>query len=198
MTKPQYTTEELQYEEWRLIKDFPEYEISNLGRVRRAVDRIMGRRIAVAGEILKPYQMKNGYYAIKFKRHTIQKHFLIHRLVAIAFIDNPTQESCVNHVDGIRWNNRYTNLEWCSQATNMYHAAKMLKSMAHGSSHYRAVLTEKLVIDIHELRMQGFRPSRIARILGIHVRHIDNVVKRRAWMHVLEKLSTDYPPVKLE
>lgn len=52
----------------------------------------------------------------------VRRNVRVHRLVALAFIDNPLNKPYVNHIDGNKLNNHYTNLEWCTDSENMHHA----------------------------------------------------------------------------
>lgn len=92
------------------IKGYPNYQVSNLGRVWSKKRQIY----------LKPLKNNSGYLQVcltaingKLKRE------LIHRLVALTFIDNPNNYPCVNHKDENKENNTQTNLEWCSRSYNI-------------------------------------------------------------------------------
>lgn len=94
-------------EVWRDVKDFPQYRVSNLGRVYSLKTK----------KILKPHPDKKGYLRVKLwekKGYT----FKVHRLVAQAFIDNPQNLPQVNHKDENKQNNRVNNLEWCDNSYN--------------------------------------------------------------------------------
>lgn len=64
----------------------------------------------------------NGYERVTLWKDGEGKHFLVHRLVAKAFIPNPNNYEMVNHIDGNKRNNNVENLEWCSASHNMKHA----------------------------------------------------------------------------
>lgn len=84
------------------------------------------------GTILKPYNNKAGkgyLYVCLYNGHIKQGAYGIHRLVAMAFIPNPTNKSHVNHKDGNTMNNHVSNLEWVSPLENVVHACKVLKVM---------------------------------------------------------------------
>lgn len=74
---------------------------------------------------LKGYVNNNGYkcvdlYDINSKRHKL----IVHRLVAITFLDNPLNKATVNHIDGVKLNNAVDNLEWATYSENILHARK--------------------------------------------------------------------------
>lgn len=110
-------------EEWRAIKDFPDYEVSNMGRVR-SKDRYRpyrhGLRL-VKGIIMKTYANPHrcGYHQIVLSDHAKHYKFEVHRLVAEAFIPNPENKPQVNHIDCNPQNNRVDNLEWVTAKENM-------------------------------------------------------------------------------
>jgi hypothetical protein len=68
-----------------------------------------------------------NYFAIKHKTTKKQINVSAHRLVAISFVknQNPEKFDMVNHIDGVKTNNDYRNLEWCDRSQNMKHAYKL-------------------------------------------------------------------------
>ena len=95
---------------WKEIKDFNNYQISNLGRVKNNF-----------GKILKP-QLRHGYYDIGLYNEEYKlrpKLIKIHRLVAETFIPNPNNYPVVNHKDENKINNSVNNLEWCTTKYNL-------------------------------------------------------------------------------
>lgn len=108
-------------EVWKPIKDFPNYVVSNRGRVYSfAREEIYCGVIRMRhGRFLVPRLGKQGYLYVALCKegHTSTKK--IHRLVAEAFLDNPNNLECVNHKDECRTNNNVENLEWCTVAYNV-------------------------------------------------------------------------------
>lgn len=93
------------------IKEYNDcYEVSNFGRVRST------RR----GIILKPSITNRGYLRVVLCKCMKTKSMLVHRLVALAFVenDNPKFKKLVNHKDEDKKNNRSDNLEWCNATYN--------------------------------------------------------------------------------
>ena len=108
-------------ENWKPITEFGGiYEVSDCGRVRRAI----GGRGTRAGRETKVSIDAHGYSAvmisIKCKKH-LRK---VHRLVALEFIPNSGDKPEVNHKDGNKQNNLWTNLEWVTHAENQRHASE--------------------------------------------------------------------------
>jgi len=97
-------------EEYRQIKDCKSYEISNLGNIRNVRRR---------HKTLKQRLKKDGYYDIRLWYKGRHKSFLIHRLVAVTFLDNPLNKEDINHLDFNRSNNRLENLEWSTTSENV-------------------------------------------------------------------------------
>jgi hypothetical protein len=116
------TQEEKELETWLPIQGYEGiYEISNLGRVKRlAYDKSVcnGGRQHCCERILKPQIRKHGYLAVNLSKECKTKSFLIHRLVATAFIPNENNLPQVNHKDENPSNNCVENLEWCNQRYN--------------------------------------------------------------------------------
>ena len=100
-------------EEWKLIEDYPNYMISNLGNVRNINYRNTGKQTSLKGSTY------NGYVHIALRKNNKSKIFLLHRLVAEAFIPNIENKPCINHIDCNRENNKAENLEWCTQQENI-------------------------------------------------------------------------------
>lgn len=90
------------------------YLVSNYGKV---ISLNIGSEMA-------QYVQKNGYAAVKLHSHNVKKTFLVHRLVASAFVPNPDNLSEVNHIDGNKLNNSFNNLEWVTHSQNMKHAVE--------------------------------------------------------------------------
>jgi hypothetical protein len=97
-------------EEWRPIIDFPNYSVSNFGNVKNnKTNRIM------------KLSVKGGYNNISLINNDFKKSFKVHRLVALAFIENHENKPEVNHKDKNKLNNNIYNLEWNTRLENCQH-----------------------------------------------------------------------------
>lgn len=96
-------------EEWRCIPDYPNYQVSNLGNVRNIK----------TGRILSSGINNSGYINVSLCKNGEAKNYMVHRLVASAFIPNPKNLPEINHKDHNRQNNCVDNLEWCTRQYNI-------------------------------------------------------------------------------
>lgn len=98
----------MEKEIWKDIKNYERfYQISNLGNIKN-----------YRNKLLQPRINKSGYNRVILHKDKHGKEFLVHRLVAEAFIPNPNNLPCINHKDENKANNCVENLEWCTQKYN--------------------------------------------------------------------------------
>ena len=107
-------------EEWKNVIGYEGlYEVSNKGNVRNV------RR----NKLLRLPKNYYGYIQVCLYKNGISTGFLVHRLVAQAFIHNPDNLPQVNHKDEDKTNNNVDNLEWCDQAYNNLYGTRLEKSI---------------------------------------------------------------------
>jgi len=106
---------------WKQTHIRADYEVSNLGRVRR---KLRSKRVKQIGEYAYIKGLNNGKYMQVFIRPHIvgkSKVYTIHRLVATLFVDNINNKPEINHIDGNKLNNAASNLEWVTRKENCQH-----------------------------------------------------------------------------
>ena len=183
-------------EEWRPVVGFEgQYEISSHGRVR-GLDRFIsdgrGNRKWIKGTAQPMQQYGAGpgwrdgkhYWYARFKLGGKARVFVIHRMVAKAFVPNPENLPEVNHIDGNRVNNHYSNLEWCTHQQNMQHAVRLGLLDNAGEAHPMSKLTTSDVLQIRQLIRGGQRASAIALQFNVHPVTIRKISRRAAWKHL--------------
>ena len=138
-------------EEWKEIEGFDGfYQVSNLGRVK-SVGGLCGT-VKRKPHILKISKTKGGYERVRLQHNGKDITIRVHQLVAKAFVDNPLNKETVNHKDGNKLNNVFTNLEWSTRSEQLFHAYKMnLRKSKRGSSNVNAKLTEQQVEEIRSM-----------------------------------------------
>ena len=175
-------------EEWRPINGYRHsYEISSFGRIR-SLDRRGNNFLTKGfnlykGKIMSGSLDKEGYKRVHFITNDGKDRQLsIHRLVALAFISNPQNKECVNHLDCDITNNKVENLEWCTNKENVDYRNK-LGRQARGTKMNTCKLSEK---DILEIRKIGnlIPYWKIGKKFGISKTYVGRIIRRQNWKHI--------------
>lgn len=134
------------------------YEVSNMGRVRSLNYRGTGEV-----RLLKQGKDKGGYFRVSLYKNGKTKAFLVHRLVATAFIpNNDIDKTEVNHIDENKQNNCVTNLEWVTSKDNIN----------HGTRNKRASKS-----------MKGHKPTRRRKVVCIEInKEFDTIKEAEEWL----------------
>ena len=157
------------------IKGFEgRYTISNLGIVRSLL----------TGKVMKPYITKFGYARVNLRiAHSRDyKSYLVHRLVASAFLENKNNFKEINHKDCNRCNNRVDNLEWCDRFYNIKYAFLKGKASNKGVRNPRAKLNEQDLKAIKEmLKTDRFFYTDIAKLFKVSGSTIQMIDYGKTW-----------------
>lgn len=166
---------------WKSIIDYPNYEISNFGRVKRTPSYFR----SLSG-ILIPQLSNNGRFRVPLCKNGKYKKFLIHRLVAIAFIPNINKLPEVNHIDGNPKNNIVSNLEWCTRSENMLHAFSTgLHHMTKGEECSWSKLNNEKVLEIRKTYAHGgISMKKLGKLFGITAEVVHGIIHKRYWSHI--------------
>lgn len=163
------------------------YMVNNVGQVKRAAITVRyeryGKKIVAnkPEKILTLSKTKKGYISV----YVIDKHMPVHRLVAKAFVLNPENKPFVNHINGIKDDNRVENLEWCTASENTLHGYALgLMPSRSGENSGTSKLKEKDVIKIRELGSKGVSHYKIAAQYNIDRSNVDCIVNRKTWKHI--------------
>ena len=177
-------------EQWKPIAGYEGiYEVSNKGRVK-SLDRVVnsariGFTAKIKGQILKQRAQRDRYYRVGLSAHGKTRHYSVHRLVALAFIENPHNKEQVNHIDRDKLNNKVENLEWVTARENTLHArANGYNPNNNGEKNPQSKLTNKDVYDIVEMLSDGVLQQEIADLYGVCHQAISNIARGVTWTHL--------------
>lgn len=157
-------------------KDIPgwegAYQVSNQGRVRNR-----------KGLVLKPRVQWTGYDCAVLWRSSVPSRYYVHRLVCAAFIGPRPENYDVNHIDGVRLNNRVENLEYVTRSQNQLHR-RVTGTAAIGEMNGQSKLTAENVIEIRKLRKAGVKRITLASRYRVSVYLITAITSRKIWTHI--------------
>lgn len=163
---------------WGKFRDFDYYRVSSHGRIRNRH----------TGKILSQHIDREGYYTVGLSRPSKKrKSFRVHTLVCETFRGPaPPKKEC-RHLNGVKTNNRLTNLKWGTRSQNTFDTIKHGRKTARGEQSGRAKLTLKQVLYIRENCIPYHRElgaSAFAKKYGVTPTTIDHALKRINWNHV--------------
>ncbi len=116
----------MEQEIWKDIKGYEGlYQVSNIGRVKSLSFR--NKKATIKREKILSILKSGNYYHISLSKNNKQKNFLIHRLVAEAFVPNKNNYQEINHKDENIRNNKADNLEWCDHKYNINYGTRTKK-----------------------------------------------------------------------
>ncbi len=125
------------------------YQVSNFGRIKTLARK---KWFVYWKERIKNIQHHTNWYAFTtLSKNWINKWHRIHRLVAQAFISNPENKPCINHIDWNKDNNTIENLEWCTYSENWFHKYRVLKCKPN-----RALLWRKWVLNHFSVKVNQY------------------------------------------
>lgn len=180
---------------WKEVDGFPGYFISTHGEVK-SPDRMLPTTDSVGvkrirrhkGRYLRPFTDHAGYLRVDLKEDDKRKNSLVHRLVALAFIPNPENKPCVNHLDGDKKNPHVQNLEWCTHLENMRHghAAGLIppRILFKGEKSIGSKLTNKQALAIKKRLAAGEPVYLIAADYPVGSSAIREIKAGRCWSHL--------------
>lgn len=190
-----FTLDNLDGEIWREI--YPGYQVSNFGRVKSFKFKSL--------RIMRPL-IARMYLCFNLRVDGVYKYISAHRLVAEAFVPNPDNKPQVNHIDGNKFNNHVSNLEWVTASENVQHAydTGLYPSC---ESRYNSKLTNEQVLFIRNNTDQLSRKQLsilfnvteavIGSVqLGVHYKNIGGTIrpriKQRVPYHIRQQIRSEF------
>lgn len=161
-------------EAFKTIPTFPDYEVSNEGRVRKN------------GIILRVHFSWDGYQKVTLKKGKRFYSQTIHPLVLETFVGprpmKPTKHDAC-HNDGNKNNNHISNLRWATRKENVNDSIKH-GTYTRGIKQGACKLTEKQVIEMREKYKNGINCTKLAKFYGISKANTHRIVTRVSWKHI--------------
>lgn len=169
--------------EWRDVVGYEGlYQVSNLGQVR-SLPRNGTRK---EPHVLQPNISRWGYYKLSLSKEDKLKYVVVHRLVAEAFLPNPDQKPCVNHIDCNKKNNNVSNLEWVTYKENRDHA-KMnnLIPDQYGEHHHTTQFSDADIVKIRTLYKEGKTIQELVAMFEYHsYKNMWAICNNKIWKHL--------------
>lgn len=145
---------------------------------------ILGRR----GKPMVGVDNGRGYLIVSLYLNKKTTTLAVHKLVAMCFVENPENLPEVDHIDGDKLNNHYSNLRWVTRGFNIEHAYNLKARSAKGEDNARAIATEGIVHEICQLLQEGLMPAKI-RDMGYDYSLVRSVRMRKNWTYISDEYT---------
>lgn len=135
---------------------------------------------------LKQEKTLNGYLRVTLFKNNKRHRFLVHRLVALNFIYNLKNKKIINHINGIKTDNRVINLEWVTPSENCQHSIKNnLTKFAVGEVYNRSHLKESDILQIRKIwKEKSYSQPELAKMFNTTRSTINAIVNYYSWRHL--------------
>lgn len=175
-------------EEWRDVIGYEGwYQVSDHGRIKR-IKSSNGTR---AGKILCPKRDGDGYLFVALSRNGTARQVKVHRIVMRSFIGEPFGLQ-VNHKNGIREDNRLSNLEYVTAKENVQHSINVLGSNRLGEGNPNSALSDEQVIEIMRLiNSEMYTQEEIGKRFGVSQITISRISTGKSWGHLSVRARTE-------
>jgi hypothetical protein len=164
---------------WKDIEGYEGlYQVSNLGNVKRLAGKWVKKERLIKFKI-----DRYGYPSYSLSKNKVLKSKTAHRLVAKAFVPNLLNKPAVNHINGIKTDNKVENLEWCTNKENTAHSIEIGLQDQKGVKHHKCKLTEEQVLEIRKIAYSETRTA-LSKKYSVSRAHILRLIKNEGWEHI--------------
>lgn len=175
----------MEKEIWKAIPNYPNYAVSNLGNIKNIkLNRLLkpfdrsrnNKNISLRGYM--SVHLCNNTDGVDYKNHTV------HSLVMTAFVGKRPHKNVINHINGIKCDNRLLNLQYCTQSYNRKEDFIRGRQSYKGEKNNLSKLTEKQVLQIIEMVKNGYRKKDLAKEYNISISSIWNIIYGHCWSYL--------------
>lgn len=160
-----------------VFKEHPVYKsylVSNMGRI-----------VGAKGNLLNASKSSSGYMIIGFYGDKQQKTTSVHRAVVETFVGEIPKNKNIDHIDGIKHNNKLSNLEIVTRSENQKRAYKLgLVTGCKGASNGGSILTNAQIFEIYDMVIDGKSNDEIGTHYRVHPRYISLIRHGKRWGHL--------------
>lgn len=182
---------------WKNVPSFPGLSVTACGKVKSNAFKTPSRRDGQPWQtrpatILKPQVNDQGYHELRLRRDGVRRCYLVHRLVCEAFHGAPEfDDATVDHINGVRGDNRAENLEWVTRSENTRRQIRDGRCAPTGEAHPLAKLKDKDAAMVPGLYADGESVRAIAKRFGVSASLIYKILSGKKRVATLDTCATE-------